>query len=210
MTKRRHRACDEEFCACTHADVRARHLVIAELSLPPRRSISSIVAFSGATSLATRVIFLVTRFRANERRSRDAFPPVSARASGPTQPRDPSQRDIASRRRSTRARHPVGPGSSRARPCSPRRRSIVATRDPIAQSEKGRKYPREISRWANRPSKRRFGFVFFWFGVGLPNNGRGHLTKRAPRISDLRVRVSSSSFHRTPIARTQGLPPPPP
>ena len=132
------------------------------------------------------------------------------RASGPTQPRDPSQRDIASRRRSTRARPPVGPGSSRARPCSPRRRSIVATRDPIAQSEKGRKYPREISRWANRPSKRRFGFVFFWFGVGLPNNGRGHLTKRAPRISDLRVRVSSSSFHRTPIARTQGLPPPPP
>ena len=59
VTKRRHRACDEEFCACTHADVRARHLVIAELSLPPRRSISSIVAFSGATSLATRVIVLV-------------------------------------------------------------------------------------------------------------------------------------------------------
>jgi hypothetical protein len=59
VTKRRHRACDEEFCACTHADVRARHLVIAELSLPPRRSIFSIVAFSGATSLATRLIFLV-------------------------------------------------------------------------------------------------------------------------------------------------------
>ena len=59
VTKRRHRACDEEFCACTHAGVRARHLVIAELSLPPRRSISSIVAFSGATSLATRVIVLV-------------------------------------------------------------------------------------------------------------------------------------------------------
>ena len=43
---------------------------------------------------------------------------------------------------------------------------------------------------------------FFWFGLGLPN-GRGLLTKHAPRISDLRVRVSSSSFHRTPIARTQ-------
>ena len=157
-----------------------------------------------------RVSSFRSRFRANERDRATLFRRFPRRASGPTQPRDPSQRDIASRRRSTRARPPVGPGSSRARPCSPRRRSIVATRDPIAQSEKGRKYPREISRWANRPSKRRFGFVFFWFGVGLPNNGRGHLTKRAPRISDLRVRVSSSSFHRTPIARTQGLPPPPP
>ena len=167
VTKRRHRACDEEFCACTHADVRARHLVIAELSLPPRRSISSIVAFSGATRLATRLIFLVTRFRANERRSRDAFPPVSARASGPTQPRDPSRRGIASRRRSTRARPPVGPGSSRARPCSsPRRRSIVATRDPTIQQLHSQKRAgnirSQISHWANRPSKQRFGFVFFF------------------------------------------------
>lgn len=83
------------------------------------------------------------------------------RASGPTQPRDPSRRGIASRRRSTRARHPVGPGSSRARPCSPRRRSIVATRDPIAQSEKGGNIRGRYLAGANRPSKRRFGFVFF-------------------------------------------------
>jgi hypothetical protein len=83
------------------------------------------------------------------------------RASGSTQPRDPSRRGIASRRRSTRARPPVGPGSSRARPCSPRRRSIVTTRDPIAQSEKGGNIRGRYLAGANRPSKRRFGFVFF-------------------------------------------------
>ena len=145
---------------------------------------------------------LFVGFRANERRSRDAFPPVSAPRERPTQPRDPSRRGIASRRRSTRARPPVGPGSSRARPRSPRRRSIVATRDPIAQSEKGRKYPRKNLAGANRPRNDGSVLFFFWFGLGLPN-GRGLLTKHAPRISDLRVRVSSSSFHRTPIARTQ-------
>ena len=126
------------------------------------------------------------------------------RASGPTQPRDPSRRGIASRRRSTRARPPVGPGSSRARPCSPRRRSIVATRDPIAQSKKKRAGNIRGRYSLGRKDRRNDGSVlfFFWFGLGLPN-GRGLLTKHAPRISDLRVRVSSSSFHRTPIARTQ-------
>ena len=46
-------------------------------------------------------------------------------------------------------------------PCSPRRRSIVATRDPIAQSEKGRKYPRKnLAGRIDRETTVRFCFFF--------------------------------------------------
>ena len=195
---------------CTHADVRARHLVIAEVSLPPRRSISSIVAFSGATSLATRLIFLVEiprerapiarRFSAGFRAARAGRPSPGTRAGAA------SRRGGVPRARVLRSvRDLPEPVPAALEDVRSSRHAIQLHSQKRAGNIRGR-----YLAGANRPSKRRFGFVFFWFGVGLPNNGRGHLTKRAPRISDLRVRVSSSSFHRTPIARTQGLPPPPP
>ena len=141
VTKRRHRACDESSrprttraTARSTDDERSR-----EVSLPPRRSISSILAFSGAR-VSRRVSHLFSRdsIPREQTRSRDAFPPGSARASGPTRPRDPSRRGIASWRRSrARARAPVGPGSPRARPCSPRSRLDRRVESRIAQSEKG-------------------------------------------------------------------------
>ena len=203
VTKRRHRACDEEFCVCTHADVRARHLVIAEVSLPPRRSISSIVAFSGATSLATRLIFFVEiprerapiarRFSAGFRAARAGRPSPGTRAGAA------SRRGGVPRARASSGRSGIFPSPS-LQPSKTFDRHD--TRSNLHSQKRAEISAEDIS--LGRIDRRNDGSVlfFFWFGLGLPN-GRGLLTKHAPRISDLRVRVSSSSFHRTPIARTQ-------
>ena len=210
MTKRRHRACDEEFCACTHADVRARHLVIAELSLPPRRSIFSIVAFSGATSLATRLIFLVEiprerapiarRFSAGFRAARAGRPSPGTRAGAA------SRRGGVPRARVLRSVRDL------PEPVPAALEDVRSSRHAIQQLHSQKRAGNIRGRYlVGRIDRRNNGSVlfFFSFGLGLPD-GRGLLTKHAPSISDLRYRVSSSSFHRTPIARTQCLPPPPP
>ena len=114
--------------------------------------------FHDASSSLARVVLT---------RSRDAFPPGSARASGPTRPRDPSRRGIASLRRS-RARARTGrtgisPSPSLQPSKSPRSPRRVAN----CTVRKGRKYPREIrgAAGANRPARRGVFVCFCFFSV---------------------------------------------
>ena len=107
VTKRRHRACDESSrrrttraTARSTDDERSR-----EVSLPPRRSISSILAFSGAR-VSRRVSSFQSRFRANQRDRATLFRRVPrARAGRP----GPGTRAAAASRRGgvlARARAP--------------------------------------------------------------------------------------------------------
>ena len=169
VTKRRHRASD---VLRVHARGRSCTSPRDRGGIPPASSLDLLDRRVLRSDKSRDASHLFSRDSARTSADRATlFRRFPRRASGPTQPRDPSQRDIASRRRSTRARPPVGPGSSRARPCSPRRRSIVATRDPTIQQLHSQKRAgnirSQISHWANRPSKQRFGFVFFSFGLGL-------------------------------------------
>jgi hypothetical protein len=167
VTKRRHRACDESSrrrttraTARSTDDERSR-----EVSLPPRRSISSILAFSGAR-VSRRVSSFQSRFRANQRDRATLFRRVPrARAGRP----GPGTRAAAASRRCgvlARARAPVGPGSPRARPCSPRSRLDRRVESRIAQSEKGGNIRGILgAAGANRPARRGVFVCFCFFSV---------------------------------------------
>ena len=145
--------------------VHARHLVIAEVSLPPRRSISSIVAFSGATSLATRLIFFVEiprerapiarRFSAGFRAARADRPSPGTRAGAA------SRRGGVPRARVLRSvRNLPEPVPAALEDVRSSRHAIQLHSQKRAGNIRGR-----YLAGANRPSKRRFGFVFFFGSV---------------------------------------------
>ena len=123
--------------------------------IPPASSIDLLDSrVLRSESLATRLSSFQSRFRANQRDRATLFCRVPrARAGRP----GPGTRAAAASRRGgvlARARAPVGPGSPRARPCSPGSR-LDRRVESNCTVRKGRKYPREIlGAGANRPSRR--------------------------------------------------------
>lgn len=112
--------------------------------IPPASSIDLLDSrVLRSESLATRLSSFQSRFRANQRDRATLFCRVPrARAGRP----GPGTRAAAASRRGgvlARARPSVGPGSPRARPCSPGSR-LDRRVESNCTVRKGRKYPREI------------------------------------------------------------------